>query len=186
MASKSLHDMFLAELKDIHSAERQLTRALPKMARAASNPDLKKAFETHLEETQGQIERLDDVFESLGASGRSRKKCEAMEGLVAEAQEIMEMGLSPDALDSALIAAAQKVEHYEIASYGTVIAWAKAMKHDEAVKLLQETLAEEKKTDELLTKAAQPINKKAASEAHPEQSSSKGRGDQQQERAAAH
>jgi ferritin-like metal-binding protein YciE len=167
MATKTLHDLFLNELKDIHSAERQLTRALPKMARAATNPELKQGFETHLKETRGQIERLDTVFESLDSTSRGQK-CEAMEGLIAEAQELMEMELEPDALDAALIGAAQKVEHYEIASYGTVCAWAKAMKHDEALNLLLETLAEEKATDDKLTRLAKTVvNVPAARRANP-------------------
>lgn len=161
MATKTLHDLFLNELKDIYSAEKQLTRALPKMARAATNPELKQGIEHHLEQTKGQVERLDAVFESLDASSRGQT-CEAMEGLLAEAQELMELGLEPDALDAALIAAAQKVEHYEIATYGTVCTWAKAMKHEQALNLLLETLAEEKETDEILTKLAKTAVNAAA------------------------
>ena len=165
---KTLHDLLLDELRDIYSAEAQLVRALPKMAKAATSPELKKAFETHLEQTRGQIDRLDHVFEALDTNARARgKKCEAMEGLVSEAQEMLQMGLSPEAQDSALIGAAQKVEHYEIASYGTAIAWAKAMKHDQVVKFLTETLAEERETDELLNKLSASINKQAAAQAHP-------------------
>jgi ferritin-like metal-binding protein YciE len=168
MATKTLHDLFLNELKDIYNAEKQLTRALPKMARAATNPELKQGIEHHLEQTKGQVERLDSVFESLDASSRGQT-CEAMEGLLAEAQELMELGLEPDALDAALIAAAQKVEHYEIATYGTVCTWAKAMKHEKALDLLLETLAEEKETDEILTKLAKSaVNTAAARHAHPQ------------------
>ena len=167
MATKTLHDLFLNELKDLYSAEQQLTRTLPKMARAATNPELKQGFEHHLEQTRGHVERLDTVFKGLDASPRGQT-CEAMEGLLAEAQELTELGLEPDALDAALIAAAQKVEHYEIASYGTVCTWAKAMKHDEALALLLETLAEEKATDEALTKLAKTaVNVAAARHAHP-------------------
>ncbi len=165
---KTLHDLLLDELRDIYSAEAQLVRALPKMAKAATSPELRQAFETHLEQTRGQIERLDHVFETLDTNARARgKKCEAMEGLVSEAQEMLQMGLSPQAQDSALIGAAQKVEHYEIASYGTAIAWAKAMKHDQVVELLTETLTEERETDELLNKLSGSINKQAAAQAHP-------------------
>jgi ferritin-like metal-binding protein YciE len=165
----TLHDIFIEELRDIASAERQLVRALPKLARAASEPALKQAFEHHLEETQGQVSRLDTVFEALGARARSRgKKCEAMEGLVSEAQEIIEMGLGNEALDAALIAAAQKVEHYEIASYGSVCAWAKAMNHKDALDLLTQTLQEERNADATLTKVSQSVNKAAAEIAHPE------------------
>jgi len=167
--AKSLHDMFVDELRDIYSAEVQMTRALPKLARSASNPELKAAFEKHLAETRGQIERLDQVFEGLDKAAKARgKKCEAMEGLVSEAQEIMEDDLSPEALDCALIASAQKAEHYEIASYGTVIAWAKAMGHGEAEKLLSETLEEEKATDALLTRMSRNINKAAGKAAQAE------------------
>jgi ferritin-like metal-binding protein YciE len=167
MATKTLHDLFLNELKDLYSAEQQLTRALPKMARAATNPELRQGFEHHLEQTKTQVERLDSVFKGLDTSPRGQG-CEAMEGLLAEAQELTELGLEPDALDAALIAAAQKVEHYEIASYGTVCTWAKAMKHDEALNLLLETLAEEKATDETLTKLAKTtVNTAAARHAHP-------------------
>ena len=167
MATKTLHDLFLNELKDLYSAEQQLTRALPKMARAATNPELKQGFEHHLEQTKTHVERLDRVFKGLDVSPRGQS-CEAMEGLLAEAQELTELGLEPDALDAALIAAAQKVEHYEIASYGTVCTWAKAMKHEEALALLLETLAEEKATDETLTKLAKTaVNTAAARHAHP-------------------
>jgi ferritin-like metal-binding protein YciE len=167
MATKTLHDLFLNELKDLYSAEQQLTRTLPKMARAATNPELKQGFEHHLEQTRTHVQRLDSVFKGLDAAPRGQS-CEAMEGLLAEAQELTELGLEPDALDAALIAAAQKVEHYEIAAYGTVCTWAKAMKHDEALTLLLETLAEEKATDETLTKLAKTtVNTAAARHTHP-------------------
>lgn len=167
MATKTLHDLFLNELKDLYSAEQQLTRTLPKMARAATNPELKQGFEHHLEQTRTHVQRLDSVFKGLDAAPRGQS-CEAMEGLLAEAQELTELGLEPDALDAALIAAAQKVEHYEIAAYGTVCTWAKAMKHDEALTLLLETLAEEKATDETLTKLAKTtVNAAAARHTHP-------------------
>ncbi|EWY39316.1 hypothetical protein N825_06315 [Skermanella stibiiresistens SB22] len=161
MAVKNIQDLLIDELRDIYHAEKQLTRALPKMARAATDEKLKQAFQQHLEETQGQIERLEQVFEKLDTRTRG-KHCHAMEGLVEEAKELMEMGLSPELLDVGLIAAAQKVEHYEIAGYGTVHALAQACGLDEVATLLGETLAEEKKTDELLNKlAVGGINKKA-------------------------
>ena len=161
MAVKTLQDLLIDELRDIYHAEKQLTRALPKMARAASNEQLKEAFTQHLEETRGQIERLEQVFELLDTRTRG-KPCHAMEGLIEEAKEIMEMGLSPELLDVALIAAAQKVEHYEIAGYGTLHALAQASGLDEVAQLLEETLNEEKKTDELLNKLAiSDVNKKA-------------------------
>jgi ferritin-like metal-binding protein YciE len=161
MAAKNMQDLLIEELRDIYHAEKQLTRALPKMARAASNEQLKQAFTQHLEETQGQIERLEQVFEKLDTRTRG-KHCHAMEGLIEEAKEIMEMGLEPELLDVALIAAAQKVEHYEIAGYGTLVALAQASGFSEAAQLLQETLDEEKKTDQLLNKLAiSDVNKKA-------------------------
>jgi len=161
MAVKRMQDLLIDELRDIYHAEKQLTRALPKMARAASNEQLKQAFTQHLEETQGQIERLEQVFEKLDTRTRG-KHCHAMEGLIEEAKEIMEMGLTPELQDVALIAAAQKVEHYEIASYGTVRALAEAAGFNDVAQLLEETLNEEKKTDELLNKlATTDINQKA-------------------------
>jgi ferritin-like metal-binding protein YciE len=161
MAVKTMQDLLIDELRDIYHAEKQLTRALPKLARAASNEQLKEAFTQHLEETRGQIERLEQVFELLDTRTRG-KPCHAMEGLIEEAKEIMEMGLEPELLDVALIAAAQKVEHYEIAGYGTLVALAQASGFSEAAQLLQETLDEEKKTDQLLNKLAiSDVNKKA-------------------------
>jgi ferritin-like metal-binding protein YciE len=161
MAVKTMQDLLIDELRDIYHAEKQLTRALPKMARAASNGQLKEAFTQHLEETRGQIERLEQVFELLDTRTRG-KPCHAMEGLIEEAKEIMEMGLGPELLDVALIAAAQKVEHYEIAGYGTLVALAQTSGFSEAAQLLQETLDEEKKTDQLLNKLAiSDVNMKA-------------------------
>lgn len=151
--AKTMQDLFLLELRDIYHAEKQLTRALPKMAKAASNPELRKAFETHLEETRGQVDRLETVFTTLDVRTRA-KPCEAMEGLIEEAKEILEEGLEPEVLDAALIAAAQKVEHYEIASYGTMVAYAKILGQTEIVRLLQQTLDEEKNADSLLNNLA--------------------------------
>ncbi|ASG25449.1 MULTISPECIES: ferritin-like domain-containing protein [Nitrospirillum] len=163
MAQKTLQTMFIEELRDIYSAERQIVRALPKLAKAASADDLRQALETHLEETRGQVERLDKVFETLDTSSRSRgKKCEAMEGMLSEANELLDLGLSPEALDSAIIAAAQKVEHYEIASYGSAIAWALALGYNEAADILSETLEEEKNADQILNKASRTVNDTAA------------------------
>jgi ferritin-like metal-binding protein YciE len=162
MAAKTgMKELLIEELRDIYNAEKQLTKALPKMARAAKNEALKSAFQDHLQETQGQIERLEQVFEKLDTRARG-KLCHAMEGLVEEAKDIMEEGLSPELLDAALIAAAQKVEHYEIASYGTVHAYAEALGESEVAKLLKQTLEEEKATDEKLNKLAiGDVNKKA-------------------------
>jgi ferritin-like metal-binding protein YciE len=153
MAVKSVKDLLLDELRDIYHAEKQLVRALPKMAKKAKSDELRHAFEHHLEETKGQVERLDQVFQQLDARA-SGKRCEAMEGLIEEAKEMMEDIATPEVLDAAMIAAAQKVEHYEIASYGSVRALAEALGHKEAAKLLEETLDEEKSADQKLNQIA--------------------------------
>lgn len=149
-----LHELFLDELADIMHAERQLTKALPKMAKAAESEELTAAFESHLAETVNQITRLEQVFASLDEPVKS-KECKAMKGLLEEGKDLMEELKDSSALDAALIAAAQKVEHYEIASYGTVCAWAERMGHEEAVELLTATLDEEKTADEKLTAIAE-------------------------------
>ena len=146
MATKTLNDLFIHALSDVYSAEKQLTKALPRLARAATSPDLAAAFETHLEETQGQIERIDRVVESAQIKLK-RVKCGAMEGLVEEGQEQIEEIEQGPILDAALIAAAQKVEHYEIATYGT-LATGQKLGYADGMKLLLETLQEEKATDE--------------------------------------
>jgi ferritin-like metal-binding protein YciE len=162
MAIKTAEDLFIHELSDIYSAEKQLTKALPRLARAATNPELTAAFETHLEETLGQIERIDKVVELLGIRLK-RIKCAAMEGLVEEGKEAIEGIEEGPVRDSALIGGAQKVEHYEIASYGTIAALAKQLGYKDALPLLLETLEEEKATDEKLTLIAQSSgNAKAA------------------------
>lgn len=162
MALKTLDDLFLHTLKDVYHAEKQLLRALPKMAKKAGNADLKKAFEDHREETLGHVERLEQVFDSLDKRARG-EPCEAIQGLVEEAKEVMEEVKDAETLDAGLIASGQAVEHYEIARYGTLVAWARQLGHEDAAKLLQQTLAEEKKADELLNKLATgQINKKAA------------------------
>jgi ferritin-like metal-binding protein YciE len=148
-----LHELFLDELADMYHAEHQLVKALPKMAKAAESDELKTAFENHLQETENHVSRLDQVFASLDEKARS-KKCKAMHGLVEEAEEILKENKDSTALDAALISAAQKVEHYEIASYGTLAAWAEQMGHDEALLLLKETLGEEKAADEKLSELA--------------------------------
>jgi ferritin-like metal-binding protein YciE len=153
MAVKSVKDLLLEELRDIYHAEKQLVRALPKMAKKAKSDELRQAFEHHLEETKGQVERLDQVFQQL-ASRSSGKRCEAMEGLIEEAKEMMEEISTPEVLDAAMIAAAQKVEHYEIASYGSVQALAEALGHTEAARLLEDTLNEEKSADQKLNQIA--------------------------------
>jgi ferritin-like metal-binding protein YciE len=154
MPNAHLHELFVDELRDILGAEKQLLKGLKKLSAAAGSETLKKAFDTHYTQTEGQIERLKQVFGSLGLGVRG-KKCKAMEGLLEEADEITESFQDhPEILDAALITAAQKVEHYEIASYGSLVTFAKLMEHSEAEELLAATLAEEKETDNLLTEIA--------------------------------
>jgi ferritin-like metal-binding protein YciE len=151
----TLDKLYEEELRDIYNAEGQLVKALPKMAKAASNDELKKAIEDHLEQTKGQVDRLEKVFQSLGVAVRG-KTCAAMKGLLEEGKEILEEeDIEDTVLDAALIAAAQKVEHYEIATYGTLIAWAKQLGYADQAKLLEETLTEEKEADSLLTEIAE-------------------------------
>jgi ferritin-like metal-binding protein YciE len=151
--AKTLTDLFINELQDAYNAETQLTKALPKLAKAAVSSDLRAGFELHLKETENQIERLEQVFEQIGAKANSHT-CKAMKGIVAEGEEIMDLGLDKDARDAGLIAAAQKAEHYEIALYGTLCAFAKQLGHTEAASLLHQTLEEEKRTDEKLSQLA--------------------------------
>jgi ferritin-like metal-binding protein YciE len=159
--AKDLHDLFLETLKDIYFAEKQILRALPKMAKAAQEPPLKKAFETHRDQTEGQIERLDQVFEMLGKPARG-KTCEAVMGMIDEGKEIIEEFNGAPALDAGLISGAQAIEHYEISRYGTLVAWAQQLGLNDAAKLLEATLKEEKETDVLLTKLAGPANTRKA------------------------
>lgn len=151
--TKTLEDLFLDTLKDIYFAEKQILKALPKMARAAQSEEGKAGFLQHREETQGQIDRLEQVFELLGKAARG-KTCEAIQGIIAEGEEIIEEFKDSPALDAGLISSAQAVEHYEIARYGTLIEWAKQLGLKDAVPLLEANLAEEKATDETLTKLA--------------------------------
>ncbi|MEK1900274.1 MAG: ferritin-like domain-containing protein, partial [Rhizobium sp.] len=152
-ATKTLDDLFLDTLKDIYFAEKQILKALPKMARAAQSEDGKAGFLKHRDETQGQIERLEQVFGLLDKPARG-KTCEAIQGIIAEGEEIMEEYKGTVALDAGLISAAQAVEHYEIARYGTLITWAKQIGLNDAVALLQANLAEEEATDKKLTELA--------------------------------
>lgn len=163
MAIKNLQDLFVHELSDVHSAERQMAKALPRLARAAENPDLSAAFQMHLEETTAQIERLDQVVELLDIRLK-RIKCAAMEGLVEESKEVIDSIEKGPLRDAALIGGAQKVEHYEIASYGTLCALARQLGYDDAVKLLLLTLEEEKATDEKLTGLAEAGGNQRAAE----------------------
>ena len=160
--SRTLENLMLETLKDIYHAEKQILRALPKMAKAAKTEELRKALEKHRQETEGQIDRLEKVFEAMDKSPRG-KTCEAMQGLVAEGQDIMEEFSGSEALDAGLVAANQSIEHYEISRYGTLRTWAQQLGMDEAARIFEQNLEEEKKTDELLTKMAESqANKKAA------------------------
>ena len=162
MELDSLKALYVDELKDLWSAERQLVKALPKMAKNATNPELQKAFEEHLAVTEAQAERLEAIFESLGESPRG-KKCVGMEGLIEEAQELLEEDAQEEVLDAGLISKAQHVEHYEIAGYGTVRTYAMTLGFEEHAQLLQQSLDEEIEADKLLTSLAEnSINVEAA------------------------
>ena len=165
MELDSLQKLYVEELKDLYSAEKQILQALPKMVKKASHAQLKAAFQERLEVTQGQLERLDQIFEALGKSPRG-KKCKAMEGLIEEGKETMQEDMDDDVMDAALIAAAQRIEHYEIAGYGTVRTYANLLGEKEAAKLLQQTLDEEGDADKKLTQLAESsINVEAMTEA---------------------
>ena len=157
MTVKTLNDLFIHDLSDVYSAEKQITRALPKMARAASDETLVAAFNQHLEETRVQIERLDELVEVTPEVKIKRMKCHALDGLVEEAQEIIDSVEKGEVRDQGLIGAAQKVEHYEIATYGTLHALALKLGYTKAAELLEATLNEEKQTDEKLTSVAESI-----------------------------
>jgi ferritin-like metal-binding protein YciE len=158
----NLHDAFLDELRDAYDAEKQLTKALPKMAKTATSEVLRDAFETHLEETRGHITRLEQVFEGLDEKARG-KHCDGIEGIIEEGKSMMDEDFDDATMDACLIASGQRAEHYEIAAYGTLIAWAKAMGHEDSVELLQSILDEEKAADEKLTSLAEAgINQEAA------------------------
>lgn len=167
-----LRETFLEELKDLYDAEKQLVKALPKMVKAAQHQELKEAFENHLEETENHIQRLEEVFEVFGQPAKT-KKCKAMQGLIEEAQDLIE----EEEGDAALICAAQKVEHYEIASYGSLRAWAEMLDESQAVDLLEETLDEEKAADERLTEIAEAA-------ANPEEAEDAGGSEEQEESPA--
>ena len=154
MEMENLQDLFVEELRDLYSAENQLLKALPKMAKKASSPDLQDAFQTHLKETEGHVKRLEQIFGKLGKKPTG-KKCKGMEGLIEEGKEMMSEDAEPEVLDAGLISAAQRVEHYEIAGYGTVRTYAKLLGDEQAAKLLQQTLDEEGATDKKLTQLAE-------------------------------
>lgn len=165
MAAKmaTLEDLYTDLLKDLYSAEKQLVKALPKMAKNSQNSELQRAFQDHLKQTEGHVERIERIFSELGGSPRG-KKCVGMEGLIEEGNELLQENAEPDVLDAGLIAAAQKVEHYEIASYGTARAWAERLGYNNHVRLLQQTLEEEGEADKKLTQIAESfVNMEAQS-----------------------
>lgn len=167
MKLETLRDLYIEELKDLYSAESQLLKALPKMAKAATSAELQKAFEDHLAETEGQVERLETIFKELEEKPTG-KTCQAMKGLVEEGKEVIEEDAEDDVRDAALIAAAQRVEHYEMAGYGCVRTYAQLLGYDKAAKLLQQTLDEEGAADKSLTKLSKQINIDAADEEEDE------------------
>ena len=167
--SGTLHDAFLDELKDSYDAEKQLTKALPKLAKAASTPKLRAAFESHLKETEGHIKRLEQVFASLGERAKG-KHCDGIAGIIEEGKSVMAEDFDETTMDACLIASGQRAENYEMAAYGTLVAWATAMGHAEAARLLQKNLDEERAADEKLTALAEGgINQEAAAAAHPDE-----------------
>ena len=163
MKHNALKDLYIDELKDIYDAENRLLKALPKMAKAATSGDLRSGFEAHLEQTRGHVERLEEIFKGLGQKAAG-KKCNAMVGLIKEGEEVMDEDFEGEVMDAALISAAQRVEHYEIAAYGCVAAWAELLGESEAAALLEKTLGEEKETDQKLTELSREINVEAKSE----------------------
>src|ERR1700719_273375 len=160
MPDQGLKELYIDQLKDLYSAENQLVKALPKMAKAASSDALRQGFEKHLEQTKGHVERLERIFQALGESPKG-KTCKGMQGLIEEGSEVTEEDYDGSVLDAALIGAAQRVEHYEIAGYGTVRSMAETLGEDNHVSLLEETLEEEKETDQKLTELAEQINNQA-------------------------
>jgi ferritin-like metal-binding protein YciE len=162
MSLDSLESLFIEELRDIYNGEKQIIKALPKMAKAAGSPELRQAFTKHLKETEGQVQRLERIFQDLGQAVRG-KQCKGLEGILEEGKEILEKESDESVLDAALIAAAQKVEHYEIASYGCLRTYAQLLGQTQAVKLLEQTLAEEEAADKKLTQLGESgINEAAA------------------------
>jgi len=160
----SIRELLVEQMRDLYDAEKQLVKALPKMAKAASNEELREAFENHLEQTRGHVQRLEQAFEMLDGKARN-KPCEAMKGLIEEGKETMEEDMTEPLMDSAIICAAQKVEHYEIAGYGTVSSWARSLGLDEVAELFEQTLAEEKEADEKLTEVNQTVLSEAEAQA---------------------
>jgi ferritin-like metal-binding protein YciE len=182
--AEGLRELYIEELKDLYNAENQLVKALPKMAKAASSDELRQGFEEHLEQTRGHVQRLEEIFQALGESPKG-KKCKGMEGLVEEGSEVMKEDFDGALMDAAIIGAAQRVEHYEIAAYGTVCAFAEQLGETEQNSLLNETLEEEKETDEKLTQLAQQINAQANEGAEQDESEEEATASKKRNRRAA-
>ena len=165
----TLHDALIDELRDMYDAEKQLTKALPKLAKASTSPELRQAFEQHLEETEGHVERLEGVFESLDEDVKG-KHCDGIAGIIEEGKAILEEEFEGSTMDACLIAAGQRAEHYEMAVYGTLVTWARMMGHDEAADLLQQNLDEEKAADKKLSSLAEGgINQEAVDAVEPDE-----------------
>jgi ferritin-like metal-binding protein YciE len=160
MSLENLSELFYNELRDIYSAERQIVKALPKMIKNASSPQLTKALEMHLQETEKQVERIESAFDDTGKAARA-KMCEGMKGLLKEGEEMLKEKAEPEVMDAAIIASAQKVEHYEIATYGTLCTWAEQLGYTRALKLLKQNMAEETNADQKLTQVARSVNRAA-------------------------
>ncbi len=161
MKLASLRELFIEELEDLYSAENMILKALPKLAKEASAPELKSAFQEHLEQTRGHVKRLDKIFDQIEDANRKGKKCKGIEGIIEEGEDLLDEDAEPEVLDAGMIAAAQRVEHYEIAAYGTVRTYAELLGRREWARLLQQTLDEEKETDRKLTGIAEEINLEA-------------------------
>jgi ferritin-like metal-binding protein YciE len=162
MKLESLHELLIDELQDLYSAENMIIKALPKVIDQASSPDLKNGLRQHLEQTRGHVRRLDQIFDQLGASiDRKGKKCKGMDGIIKENKELLSQDADPEVLDAGMIAGAQRVEHYEIAGYGTARTFARILEHNDWAQLLQQTLDEEKEADAKLTRLAEHINVEA-------------------------
>jgi ferritin-like metal-binding protein YciE len=184
MEQQALKELYIDELRDLYNAENQLLKAIPKMAKASTSDDLRQGFEAHLEQTKGHVQRLEQIFKELGEKP-SGKKCKAMEGLVAEGAETLGEDYEDEVMDAAIIGAAQRIEHYEIAAYGTVRTFAELLGEETAVQLLEQTLEEEKETDQKLTDLASEINVEAMGENSGEEEDSAESDDEQEEAPVA-
>jgi ferritin-like metal-binding protein YciE len=184
MEHEALKELYIDELRDLYNAENQLVKAIPKMAKASTSDELRQGFEAHLEQTKGHVQRLEQIFKELGEKP-SGKKCKAMEGLVAEGAETLGEDYEDEVMDAAIIGAAQRIEHYEIAAYGTVRTFAELLGEETAVQLLEQTLEEEKETDQKLTDLAGEINVEAMGEGSEDEEDSAESEDEQEEAPVA-